>query len=92
MSYMTKMTKKKRELMELIEQYEALSIYQLASHVGRNYRRVYDHVQEFADSGLVQLREEVRSGRKCILVESTYQQRLNRLNDMYAFQTGLKGS
>ena len=87
---MTKMTKKKHELLEVIEQYDVLSIYQLASLVGRNYRRVYDHVQEFADTGLVQLKEEVRSGRKCMLVESTYHQRLNRLNDMYAFQTGLK--
>ena len=89
MAYMTKMTRKKRELLAEIERSESLSIYQLAKRTGRNYRRVYDHVQEFAAAGLVQTREEIHNGRKISMVESEYHQRLNRLNDMYAFKAGL---
>lgn len=83
------MTRKKRQLLELIEQHEAVSIYRLAELSGRNYRRVYDHVQQLAGAGLVAIREERRNGRRASMVESIYQQRLNRLNDMYAFQAGL---
>jgi len=89
---MTKMTRKKRELLAVIEREQALPIYQLARLTGRNYRRVYDHVQELAAAGVVQLRQEVRSGRRSTIVESAYHQRLGRLNDMYAFQVGLQGA
>jgi len=89
---MTKMTKRKTELLALIEQSEVLSIYQLAKCSGRNYRRVHDHVQEFARAGLVHLRQEVRHGRKACMVESLYHQRLRRLNDMYAFRQGLRAA
>lgn len=92
MAYMTKMTRKKRELLALIEREQALPIYQLARLTGRNYRRVYDHVQELAAAGLVGLRQEQRNGRKSCIVESACQQRLNRLNDMYAFQVGLRAA
>jgi len=89
MSYMTKLTKKKRELLKEIENFEAVSIYQLAKRTGRNYRRVHDHVQEFAEAGLVQVRIEMCNGRRSSIVESEYHQRLKRLNDMYAFKAGV---
>lgn len=82
---MTKMTKKKRQLLDVIEQQEALPIYRLAQLTSRNYRRVYDHVQEFAAAGLVHIRQEQRSGRICSVVESRFHQRLNRLDDLYHF-------
>ncbi|MDT8377160.1 MAG: hypothetical protein RQ867_10560 [Mariprofundaceae bacterium] len=86
---MTKMTKKKRELLAEIESSEAVSIYQLARRTGRNYRRVHDHVQEFIEAGLVQVRSEVCNGRRALIVESECHQRLKRLNDMYTFKAGL---
>ena len=76
----------------MIEQQQALPIYQLAQQTGRNYRRVYDHVQELAAAGLVSVRQEQHQGRRRSMVESRYQQRLNRLNDMYAFQEGLRAA
>ena len=93
MSYMTKSakkpTKKKHELLAEIERSEAVSIYQLAKRIGRNYRRVHDHVQELAEAGLVQIRSEICNGRKASIVESKYHLRLKRLNDMYAFKAGI---
>jgi len=89
---MTKMTKRKTELLDMIDQSEPLSIYQLAQQSGRNYRRVHDHVQEFARAGLVQIRPEVRNGRQSSIVQSVYQQRLNRLNDMYAFGEDIRAA
>jgi len=83
---MTKMTRKKRELLALIEQSPPMSIYELAGRCGRNYRRVFDHVRELAGAGLVNIRPAVRNGRKVSLVESIYQQRLQHLDEMYAFR------
>ena len=39
------------------------SIYQIAQKIGRNYRRVYDDIQDFVQDGIVQLQEERRAGR-----------------------------
>ena len=39
------------------------SIYQIARKVGRDYRRVYDDIQDFAQAGLVNILEEKRAGR-----------------------------
>ena len=78
------MTQKKQELLEVIEQREAMSIYRLAILTGRNYRSVYKHVQQLAAAGCIGIRRETRDGRRVSIVESVYQQRLNRLNDMYA--------
>ena len=89
MSYMTKMTKRKRGLLVVIEQSEPMPIYQLAKKTGRNYRRVHDHVREFIKAGLVYAHEETRNGRRALIVESEYHQRLKRLDDMYAFKAGL---
>ncbi len=86
MAYMTKMTKRKAALLALIEQSEPLSIYQLARQAGRNYRRVHDHVHDFAESGLVQISRKIRNGRKVSIVEHACHQRLKRLDDMYAFR------
>ena len=86
MSYMTKMTRKKRELLAIIEQSPPLSIYELAGRCGRNYRRVFDHVRGLAAAGLVNIRPAVRNGRRVSLVESIYQQRLQHLDDLYAFR------
>ena len=86
MAYMTKMTRRKSELLALIEQSPAMSIYQLAQTCGRNYRRVYDHVQQLAAAGYVRIRSDIRNGRRVSLVESIYHQRLRRLDDLYAFK------
>lgn len=86
MSYMTKMTRRKIELLEEIEKSPPLSIYQLAKLRGRNYRRVFDHVKELASAGLVNVRPTIRNGRQVSMVESIYHQRLQRLDDMYAFK------
>jgi len=83
---MTKMTRRKAELLVAIEQSPSLSIYQLASQCGRNYRRVFDHVKELASAGLVDIRPAMRNGRKVSMVESVYHQRLKRLDDMHAFK------
>jgi len=79
------MTKRKSELLAVIEETEPLSIYQLARRTGRNYRRVHDHVQVFARAGLVKIRPEVRNGRQSSIVESVYHLRLRHLDEMYAF-------
>jgi len=89
MAYMTKMTRRKTELLAEIEKSPPLSIYQLANQCGRNYRRVFDHVKELAAAGLVNVRPDVRNGRKVCIVESIYQQRLQRLDEMFAFKAGL---
>ncbi len=86
MAYMTKMTRRKSELLALIEQSPAMSIYQLAQTCGRNYRRVYDHVQQLAAAGHVRIRSDIRNGRRVSIVESIYHQRLRRLDDLYAFK------
>jgi len=86
MAYMTKMTRRKTELLAAIEKSPPLSIYQLTNHCGRNYRRVFDHVKELAAAGLVNVRPEIRNGRQVSIVESIYQQRLQRLDDMFAFK------
>ena len=86
MAYMTKMTRRKTELLAEIEKSPPLSIYQLANQCGRNYRRVFDHVKELAAAGLVNVRPDVRNGRKVSIVESIYQQRLQRLDEMFAFK------
>jgi len=86
MAYMTKMTQRKTELLAEIEKSPPLSIYQLAQQCGRNYRRVFDHVKELAAAGLVNVRSDIRNGRQVSIVESIYQQRLQRLDDMFAFK------
>jgi len=86
MAYMTKMTRRKIELLAEIEKSSPLSIYQLAHQCGRNYRRVFDHVKELASAGLVNVRPDIRNGRQVSIVESIYQQRLQRLDDMFAFK------
>jgi len=86
MAYMTKMTKRKVALLALIEESEPLSIYQLARKAGRNYRRVHDHVHDFAGLGWVRISQQIRNGRKVSIVEQTCHQRLKRLDDMYAFR------
>jgi len=86
MAYMTKLTRKQRELLALINEYRPMSIYRLARLCGRNYRRVYDHVQELAAAGYVRIRSDIRNGRRVSIVESIYHQRLRRLDDLYAFK------
>ena len=86
MAYMTKMTRRKTELLAEIEQSPPLSIYQLANQCGRNYRRVFDHVKELAAAGMVNVRPDIRNGRQVSIVESIYQQRLHRLDDMFALK------
>lgn len=86
MTYMTKMTRRKVELLAEIEKSPALSIYQLATQCGRNYRRVFDHVKDLASTDLVKIRPTIRNGRQVSIVESIYQQRLQRLDDMYVFK------
>ena len=86
MAYMTKMTRRKTELLAEIEKSPPLSIYQLANQCGRNYRRVFDHVKELAAAGVVNVRPEIRNGRRVSIVESIYQQRLQRLDDMFVFK------
>lgn len=39
------------------------SIYQIAKKLDRNYRRVYDDIQDFAQAGIVKILEERRAGR-----------------------------
>ncbi len=86
---MTKMTRRKSELLAAIEKSPPLSIYQLAKQCGRNYRRVFDHVKALVAAGLVTIRSDVRNGRQVSIVESVYQQRLQRLDDMFAFKVGI---
>ena len=86
MAYMTKMTQRKRALLVELEKHPPLSIYQLAGKVDRNYRRVFDHVKELADAGLVNIRPDVRNGRRVSMVESIVWQRLQRLDEMFAFK------
>ncbi len=86
MAHMTKTTPRKAELLAEIEKSPSLSIYRLAKQCGRNYRRVFDHVKELASAGLVNIRPAVRNGRQVSMVESVYHQRLQRLDDMYAFK------
>ena len=89
MAYMTKITRRKSELLAVIEASTPLPIYQLANQTGRNYRRVFDHVKELAAAGLVNIRPDTRNGRKASIVESIYQQRLQRLDDMFAFKVSI---
>lgn len=55
--------KKLSALRTLVRSEGSDSIYQLAKKMGRNYRRVYDDVQDFVKAGLVKLNEEIRFGR-----------------------------
>ena len=73
-------------MLEQIERLPAMSIYQLARTCGRNYRRVFDHVKDLAAAGLVHIRSTVSNGRQVSMVESVYHQRLQRLDDLYAFK------
>ncbi|WP_157821282.1 MarR family transcriptional regulator [Mariprofundus ferrinatatus] len=86
---MPKMTRRKSELLAVIEASPPLPIYQLANQTGRNYRRVFDHVKELAAAGLISIRPAIRNGRKVSIVESIYQQRLQRLDDMFAFKVSI---
>jgi len=92
MAYMTKMTRRKAELLAEIEKSPALSIYQLANQCGRNYRRVFDHVKQLSEAGLVNIRSDIRNGRQVSMVESIYHQRLQRLDDMFSFKAGIDGA
>ena len=49
----------------LIKQRDRLSIYQIAKMLERNYRRVFDDINDFVIDGLVVLETEVRNGRAC---------------------------
>jgi len=80
------MTPRKGELLEVVDRSPALSIYALAKEAGRNYRRVYDHVQELAAAGLLTVRPEVRNGRRVSMVEGVVHQRLRRLDELFAFK------
>jgi len=80
------MTPRKCALLEAVERSPALSIYQLAKVTGRNYRRVYDHVQELAAAGLLTVRPEVRNGRRVSMVEGVVHQRLRHLDELFAFK------
>jgi predicted transcriptional regulator len=88
MSYMTNkgLTRKQNELLKQMHQDMPLTIYQLAKAVGRPYRRVHDHVKQFAAMGLVTLKQATINNRKATLVISNniYYQRLLHLDDMYA--------
>jgi len=86
MAYMTKMTQRKRALLAEIEKSPPLSIYQLARQINRNYRRVFDHVKELAGAGLVNIHPDFRNGRRVSMVESMAWQRLQRLDEMFAFK------
>jgi len=86
MAYMTKMTRRKSALLAEIEKSRPLPIYQLARQIDRNYRRVFDHVKELAGAGLVNIRPDVRNGRQVSMVESMAWQRLQRLDEMFAFK------
>ncbi|MFQ5581581.1 MAG: hypothetical protein ACE5F3_03015 [Mariprofundaceae bacterium] len=81
-----RLTRKQRELLTQAQQQEPVTIYQLAKAVGRPYRRVHDHVKEFAAMGLVTLKQTTINNRHATLVISNdiYYQRLLRLDDMYA--------
>ena len=92
MAYMTKMTRRKAELLAEIEKSPPLSIYQLATQCERNYRRVFDHVKELASADLVNIRPAIRNGRKVSMVESIYHQRLQHLDDMYAFKAEINAA
>jgi len=80
------MTRRKKALLQEIEESSPLSIYQLARHTGRNYRRVFDHVKELAGAGLVNIRPDVCNGRQVSMVESMAWQHLHRLDEMFAFK------
>ena len=56
-------SKKRSTLRTLVRSDGTDSIYRLAKKTGRNYRRVYDDVQDFVKIGIVKLNEEIRSGR-----------------------------
>ncbi|EAU55282.1 hypothetical protein AL013_09275 [Mariprofundus ferrooxydans] len=86
MAYMTKLTRRQKELLAEIEQSRPMSIYALARHSGRNYRRVFDHVKQLAAAGLVDISPQVRNGRQVSIVESIYQQRMRRLDEIFAFK------
>jgi len=86
MAYMTKMTRRKIELLEQIEKSTPMSIYQLAQITGRNYRRVFDHVRDLSDAGLVNIRRETRNGRQLSIVEHPCHQRLRHLDEMFIFR------
>lgn len=89
---MTKLTQKQRELLELIDASPPMSIYRLAKLCGRNYRRVHDHVKQLASAGLVELRAEIRNGRRVWIVESVYAARLRRLDEMHAFGEAIRAA
>ncbi|MDQ6958720.1 MAG: helix-turn-helix domain-containing protein [Mariprofundaceae bacterium] len=89
---MTKMTRRKSELLAEIEKYPPLSIYQLAAHTGRNYRRVFDHVKELAGAGLLHIRPDVCNGRRVSMVESIAWQRLQWLDEMFAFKAEINAT
>ncbi|MES0371008.1 MAG: hypothetical protein ABUK11_01910 [Mariprofundaceae bacterium] len=87
MSYMTKdgLTKKQKALLQLVEQREAVVIYQLAKDAGRSYRRVYDNIQMFVEKEFVELERVKINNRNALKVRSLnpYYQRLIRLDEMY---------
>jgi len=80
------MTRKQKELIDLVERHEPMVIYQLAKRVGRPYRRVYDNIQKFVEKGLVTLERVTINNRASLKVISSdpYYQRLLKLDDMHA--------
>lgn len=87
---MSRDTRKRRSLIDLIESSAPLSIYGLARLAGRNYRRVHDHVHELASTGQVRLRREVRNGRRVALVEGIANQRLAKLDELFALRRAVR--
>lgn len=57
--------KKLQTLRVLLRQLDRPTIYQLAKLLGRNYRRVYDDINDFANDGIVAMESEIRNGRVC---------------------------
>ena len=67
-TYVASFHPKKRETLRAIVQSSGNnSIYAIAKSTGRNSRRVYDDVHDFADKGIVVLGESLRDGRKTLI-------------------------
>jgi predicted transcriptional regulator len=82
---LSRITRKRKQLISSLLGTEPMCIYQLAKALGRPYRRVHDCVKDLAAGGQVTLRSTTRNNRRATLVISNdpYYQRLLRLDDMY---------
>jgi hypothetical protein len=59
--------KKRETLRAIVQSQEGQSIYSIAKLAGRNPRRVYDDVHDFADKGIVVLKEGLHNGKKTLI-------------------------